>query len=308
VVVQCRPELARLVRSAKGVDSAVTADEPVPPVDCYAALMSLPATFGTTPETVPSSVPFIAADPADVSEWRRHLAVDRSQLKVGLAWGASPKPLPTRTTTLHALEPLARVPGVTFYSLQKGEHAKQATQPPEGMTLFDFSFGLNDFADTAALIENLDLVISVDTAVAHVAGALGKPVWLLLPFVADWRWMLDRAVTPWYPSMRIFRQAAPGDWAGVAERVATELADVLSPSPEHGGVANLELTAAELSDLIAAADAAAPTPSGAKTGRAELTILARLLPKLIASRDAMHGAGSSAPPPALQPPGNQFRR
>src|SRR3954464_10638515 len=123
-------------------------------------------------------------------------------LRVGIAWGANATPLPPGTSPLARFPPLGGGPGGEFYSLQKGEHGRQAAHPPEGMTLIDLTFGLNDFADTAGLIANLDLVICVDTSVAHVAGALGKPVWVVLPYVADWRWMLDREDSPWYPTMR----------------------------------------------------------------------------------------------------------
>jgi ADP-heptose:LPS heptosyltransferase len=115
------------------------------------------------------------------------------------------------------------VKGVTFYSLQKGEAAAQARTPPPGIALVDLTKEIKNFADTAALIANLDLVISVDTAAAHLAGAMARPVWTLLPFLPDWRWMLDREDSPWYPTMRLFRQARRGDWAGVVERVAGEL-------------------------------------------------------------------------------------
>jgi ADP-heptose:LPS heptosyltransferase len=118
---------------------------------------------------------------------------------------------------------LAEVKDTTFYSLQKGEAAEQAKNPVDGMDLLDFMDEVNDFSDTAGLIMNLDLIISVDTSVAHLAGALGKPVWVLLPFVPDWRWMLDREDSPWYPTMRLFRQPLPGEWGSVIQRVLNEL-------------------------------------------------------------------------------------
>jgi hypothetical protein len=126
---------------------------------------------------------------------------------------------------LAQLAPLAQVPGVRFFSLQIGEAAAEAKikTPPAGMELVDWTNELKDFADTAALIANLDLVIAVDTAVAHLAGAMGKPVWTLLPFVAEWRWLLDRQDSPWYPSMRLFRQSSRGDWDSVVARVADAL-------------------------------------------------------------------------------------
>ncbi len=119
--------------------------------------------------------------------------------------------------------PFAGVNNVRFFSLQKGEAAKQAAHPPAGMDLTDWTEELNDFADTAALVANLDLIISSDTSVAHLAGAMGKPVWVLLPFSADWRWMLKRGDSPWYPTMRLFRQTRPGEWGPVVRRVVAEL-------------------------------------------------------------------------------------
>ncbi len=119
--------------------------------------------------------------------------------------------------------PLACLKGVTFYSLQKGKTGKQAKNPPAGMKLIDYTDEIGDFSDTAALIENLDLVIAVDTSVAHLAGALGKPVWTLLPFVPDWRWFLDREDSPWYPTMRLFRQPSLGDWESVIHRITHQL-------------------------------------------------------------------------------------
>jgi ADP-heptose:LPS heptosyltransferase len=123
-----------------------------------------------------------------------------------------------------ALAPLAGVKGVRFFSLQKSKEGEQAKNPPPGLDLVDLTAEIKDFADTAALMANLDLIITVETAVAHLAGAMGRPVWTMIPFVPDWRWLLDREDSPWYPTMRLFRQTARGDWEGVAKRVAKELA------------------------------------------------------------------------------------
>jgi len=128
-----------------------------------------------------------------------------------------------RSTSLSSWAPLAGIRGVTFFSLQVGEAAAEAQNPPPGMNLLDLTDSVEDFADTAAIIALLDMVISVDTAVAHLAGAMGKPVWTLLPFTPDWRWLLGRKDTPWYPTMRLFRQRVPGDWEGVFEEVARGL-------------------------------------------------------------------------------------
>lgn len=250
VAVQCRPELKRLVATVPGVIAAAGPGDKLPECDAHVALMSLPAIFGTTQETVPGPVPFIVPDAQETERWRRQLANDQARLKVGLVWGANPKPLPTRTSTLAEFAPLAQVNDVSFYSLQKGEHARQAANPPKGMTMVDLTFGLNDFADTAAFIANLDLVITVDTSVLHVAGALGKPVWILLPHVADWRWMLDRDDSPWYPSAKLFRQTRAGDWAEVMQRVAQDLARLAAPDGPERHIA-VEMEPAALLERIA---------------------------------------------------------
>ena len=146
-------------------------------------------------------------------------------MKIGLAWAGSDKhKLDTdRSISLDALAPLAQASGVRFFSLQKGPAAAQAKSPPAEMELIDFTDSLNDFADTAALLANLDLVICVDTAVAHLAGAMGKKAWVLLPFAPDWRWMLDRNDSPWYPTFRLFRQPARGDWQTPINQIVEEL-------------------------------------------------------------------------------------
>jgi hypothetical protein len=188
-------------------------------------LMSLPYAVGTTLETIPATTPYLTAAPADAAHWRERLA-GLAGLRVGLCWaGGRSNNLSQivvdrrRSLTLEALAPLGEVSGVQFVSLQIGPPAAEAARPPQGMELHDFAEDQHDFADTAAIIENLDLVISVDTAAAHLTGALGKPVWLLNHFDTDWRWLLDRDDSPWYPSLRQFRQPAPGDWPNVISRV-----------------------------------------------------------------------------------------
>ena len=223
VIVSCRPELVRLLRGVEGVSEVVSRDRPLPPFDTYAPMLSLPQLLGTTLRTIPGTVPYLTADPKLVETWRGRLAsrstLHAPRLDVGLAWAGSPthKNDRYRTIPLSAFAPLAGVKGVTFYSLQKGEAAAQAKTPPPGIALVDLTPEIKDFADTAALIANLDLVISADTAVVHLAGAMAKPVWTLLPLVPDWRWMLDREDSPWYPTMRLFRQPSRGDWGSVVD-------------------------------------------------------------------------------------------
>ena len=223
VIVEARPELVKLFQSLQSVEQIVTPDDELPDIDVYRGLMSMPMISGTVVETVPADVPYLRADRTQVKRWRR--IIDPGGLRIGLAWAgaAGYGADKVRSIPLEILAPLAQVPDVRFYSLQKGEAASQAHLPPPGMKLIDLSAELNDFSDTAAAIENLDLLISVDTAVGHLAGALNKQVWLMIPFSPDWRWMLDREDSPWYPTMRLFRQKTLGDWAEVVGRVTDAL-------------------------------------------------------------------------------------
>jgi len=193
-----------------------------PSVDLWCALMSLPYALGNALETIPATTtPYLTADPADIACWRERLA-GLAGLRVGLCWaGGRSSNLSQivvdrrRSLSLNILAPFGEIAGVQFISLQKGPPAAESACPPRGMKLHDFTEDLHDFADTAALIENLDLVISADTAVAHLAGALGKPVWVLNRFDTCFRWPRNRDDTPWYPTARQFRQPTPGDWCSV---------------------------------------------------------------------------------------------
>lgn len=204
--------LQRLLRSAPGVALLIGDQDAVPVADYQVPLLSLPGLFHTTAATIPAAVPYLAPAAATVDRWCRLLS-PTSGIRIGLCWAGRPVPDPRRSACLDDLAPLARVGGALFYSLQMGDGAEQAAKPPCGMRLTDLTGDIRDFEDTAALLQQLDLVISVDTSVAHLAGALGKPVCVLLPFMPDWRWMLTRRDCPWYPTMRLFRQKRPGDWA-----------------------------------------------------------------------------------------------
>ena len=201
--------------------------ERLPEYDVHCSLVSLPAVFGTTLETIPNKMPYLHADFVAAERWAERIATacPTENLKVGLVWAGQPVP-PGRSVSLAALAGLAEVGGVSFISLQKGEPASEIGVSP--LLLADWTAELKDFADTAALIENLDLVISVDTSVTQLAGAMGKQVWTLLKFVPDWRWMLQRADSPWYPTMRLFRQPAIGDWETPIREVVEELKRITS--------------------------------------------------------------------------------
>ena len=233
VIFQCQRELVPLLDSFSGIDVLVgKSDSPCPDIACevYIPLLSLPMIFGTTVDTIVAEVPYLKADPARIESWS--LRVDSEDFKIGLAWAGNPKYKDdhSRSCPLIKFSPLARIPGVTFYSLVKWPVGEQFSHAPEGLSLVDFSGTLKDFAESAALISNLDLVISVDTAVAHLAGAMAQRVWTILPFDPDWRWLLGREKSPWYPTMRLFRQPKPGDWDTVIQRVASELAKLINPS------------------------------------------------------------------------------
>jgi Flp pilus assembly protein TadD len=218
-ILEVHAPLVRLLSRLSGVMQIVARGDRLPPFDLHCPLLSLPQAFSTTLDTIPAAIPYLSADPALAANWQARL-VGLDGLRIGLVWaGGQRLNFPAqaamdrrRSIALKALAPLGEVSGVSFVSLQKDGPAAQAADPPHGMMLHDFTTDLHDFEDTAALIANLDLVISVDTSVAHLVGALGKPVWLLNRFDTDWRWLLNRDDSPWYPTLRQFRQPSPGDW------------------------------------------------------------------------------------------------
>jgi hypothetical protein len=190
--------------------------EPLPPFDLHLPLLSLPMLFDTTVATIPGDVPYLAP-PAERLLSRRSHVFDKTCFRVGLCWAGKSYPDPGRSCPAELLLSLADVEGITWYSLQLGWE-KGLPFP-----MNDCMGHVRDFGDTAALISMLDLVITVDTAVAHLAGALGKSTWLMLPHAPDWRWMLDRGDSPWYPSMRLFRRIGPDSWPEVVQRIADAL-------------------------------------------------------------------------------------
>jgi ADP-heptose:LPS heptosyltransferase len=192
--------------------------------------------FQTAQTSIPASIPYLQADPQLAHAIAQHFGASANTgLRVGLVWSGSPRHTrdPQRSIPLSQLCALTEILGTTFYSLQKGPAAKDLLNMPIDMNLVDLSGYLNDFADTAAAIANLDLVITVDTAVAHLAGALGRPVWILLTRNPDWRWLLAREDSPWYPTARLFRQDKASDWHSVIDRVHTELQQLISAKPKN---------------------------------------------------------------------------
>jgi tetratricopeptide (TPR) repeat protein len=224
-ILQVRKPVARLLHSLPSVragraEVAVLGEKP-PAFDLECALMSLPAVFATTVETVPAPIPYLHADPALAEEKWASFPNLRTGLRVGIAWAGNPryKADAQRSVKLETLFPLLRTPCTTWISLQKGAPAAQLAALPSDVFVWDGSSRRDrDLAETAALVATLDLVITTDTCIAHLAGAMGKPVWILLPHLADWRWMQQRDTTPWYPTAGLLRQRAPGDWAELVQR------------------------------------------------------------------------------------------
>ena len=214
-VLACQQPLTRLL---SGFAPILSVGQPFPVYDFHCPLLNLPMVFGTNPGNIPAHIPYLKANDDLSKDWKRRLGDKGAKKRVGLVWAGRPQHRDDsrRSISFEQLAILLQMPGVDFFSLQMGPPAKQAAGSP----IIDLTAELHDFCDTAALIENLDLVITVDTAVAHLAGAMGKPVWVLLARIPDWRWMLERADSPWYPTMRLYRQKRRGDWATVVAEIA----------------------------------------------------------------------------------------
>ena len=231
LIVGCSAEMGPLLANLPGVSQYCHRWNDVPGHAAHCRLSSLPYLFRTTLETIPQGVPYLKADPARIAFWRERLAatLPAGVKRIGLAWTGRPTHPNDRRRSLPlaALAPFVEAGPAAFVSLQKPMPARdrEALGRFPGMT--DLSEALTDFGETAALIENLDLVVTVDTSMGHLAGALGKPAWILIPKAADWRWMLDREDSPWYPSVRLFRQQVPGAWDEPMRRLQAALRGVL---------------------------------------------------------------------------------
>ena len=232
VSILCHPPLARLLRRLPGVDDSIALGDGVadPHWDFWTPPLSLPYRFATRLDSIPGELPYLSAEPATVAAWAARLGAGEGR-RVGLVWKGNPRFENDRERSLpslNTLAPLADLPGLRFFSLQKGAGEDEAAAPPFPLT--DLAPDIGDFADTAAIVANLDLVITVDTAVAHLVGALGKPCWVLLPdYKTDWRWLDGRDDTPWYPGVvRLFRQPAGGGWSPVIAAVAAALGEFAS--------------------------------------------------------------------------------
>jgi hypothetical protein len=243
VIFECQKNLFRLLKSCTGIDEIIEqrpARTPVAQFDIHVPLLSLPGIFGTSLNTIPSHIPYITVDSTLGTQWKKQLGHD-NDFKIGIVWAGNPTHTynDNRSCSLSDFAPLADIPDLIFYSLQKGPASAEVNDPPEGMKIINLEDSLIDFADTAAVIANLDLVISVDTAVVHLAGAIDKPVWTLHSYVPDWRWLLNRDDSPWYPGMHLFRQTQLNNWEGVFEQVKkallyklnTEVQRIAKPQP-----------------------------------------------------------------------------
>ena len=232
VYLACQKPLLPLMQHLPGLEKALPAldglAQDLPEYDYHLPLMSVPRVLATRPETIPAENPYLTPDPAIVERWRllfEELGGKTVRRRIGLSWAGNPrhKNDANRSMPFQALEPLLALPGVHFFSLQKGDAVHQMG-PAARDRIVNLEPRLTNLEETAAAMSQLDLVISVDTVVAHLAGAVGRPVWLMLPHAPDWRWMLGRSDSPWYPTMRLWRQAVRGDWTPLVEEMCRELA------------------------------------------------------------------------------------
>jgi tetratricopeptide (TPR) repeat protein len=233
VILSCPPNLAPILKTCPGIAQVCPQGTTLPDFECHAPLMSLPGLLGITLATIPATIPYLSADPDLVERWRRELDTFRAY-KVGVVWQGSET---TRSFPLASLAPLAAVPGVELFGLQKGKEVEQLADVTGRFRVIDLASRLDltggAFAGTAAAMCNLELIVSCDTASAHLAGALGRPVWLPLSYASEWRWLLERQHTPWYPTMRLFRQPELGNWAAVFDGMASALRQLVSEKSPH---------------------------------------------------------------------------
>jgi tetratricopeptide (TPR) repeat protein len=262
VIVACQKALLPLLAACPGIDQLVAAEEPLPAHDFYISMLSLPRIFATTLDTVPAEIPYLDADRDLAARWQRDLGATRGY-RVGIVWQGNTRHHNDRcrSVPLEEFRPLGRVPNVQLFSLQKCPGSEQIGTLSEPLTIVDLGPRLDEdsgpFMDTAAIMKSLDLVIAVDTAAAHLAGALGVPVWVPLSATSDWRWLLDRDDSPWYPTMRLFRQSEIGRWDDVFDRMTVELRELacggerrpVPTSPRAAEIA-IPISAGELIDKV----------------------------------------------------------
>lgn len=228
VILGCPAGLGRLLSTVPGVQSVVEAGDVLPPLDCAVPMLSLPYLMGTRPDSIPNAVPYLSPDPALMVSWGRRLSAHPGP-RVGLVWAGNAQTVYDyrRSPGFSPYRQLLDLPGISFFSLQKGDGALAPGAAPPG--LVDLGPEIASFDDTAAIMTHLDLVISSCTSPAHLAGALGRPLWVVLSSFPDWRWMLDREDSPWYPTARLFRQGRGEGWDPLLGRIRQALAEVFRP-------------------------------------------------------------------------------
>ncbi len=229
IILEVNAESVSLAKRCAGFDEIIAKGTIPPAFDFHCEMMSLPMAMGLTLDDLPGTVPYLSADPVRLTKWKARLSSLPRPL-IGLVWAGRPTHANDlrRSMTLYDFGALAK-DGITFLGLQKGPASAQAKLSPPGMNLLSLSDEIQDFEDTAAILKVIDLLISVDSSPVHLAGALGCPAWVMLPFAPDWRWLLGRKDTPWYPSLRLFRQPQPGQWKPVLETLALELEKLTIP-------------------------------------------------------------------------------
>ncbi len=223
VILEAQPALLELLESLDGVCELVAKGDVPPPFDCHCPLMSLPLAFRTSLETIPAPPKYLHSDPRKVAEWQSRLG-EKTRPRVGLVWSGNPNNFIDQRRSIRLADWIPHLPPqFQYFQLQTEVREADLAALDSSDLIFSFDDDRLDFASTAALCDCMDIVISVDTSLAHLSGALGRPTWTLLPFNPDWRWMRDRADTPWYPGMKLYRQPAPGPWDEVLTRVAADL-------------------------------------------------------------------------------------
>lgn len=232
VITQIDPSLQKLFSLCPYIDKIIIEGDKSPVYDYQIPLLSLPRLFKTSLDTIPAPIPYLYADRHLIKLWQDRLSHDKN-FKIGICWQSKPNifleehPTTRRSVPLELFFEIARLPGVSVYCLQQKNGLEQLSLIPSGITIHtfdkDFDTTAGRYMDTAALMHSLDLIISVDTSIVHLSGAIDRPTWVLLPFVAEWRWLYDRHDTPWYPSMKLFRQPQPGDWHSVFEKLKHQI-------------------------------------------------------------------------------------
>jgi tetratricopeptide (TPR) repeat protein len=226
VMVEVPVSAKSLIESISGIGRVLPKGLKLPDFDMHVPLLSLPRAFKTTLETIPANIPYLRADESRFEKWRPILDAQKARLKIGLVWGGNLKPDPKRSVPIEQLAPFAEIKDAAWFSLQTGDPRNELKNAPAGLNLIDLGKDLKDFSDTAAIMSMLDLVVTIDTASAHLGGAVGAKTWTMLHYAPDWRWEMDGETSRWYPTMRLFRQTVSNDWGPVVDRIRDEIVKI----------------------------------------------------------------------------------